>query len=979
MDLTLNAESFAYFSNARVLTTMYRNADNPTPTVTQNFNKVFNTLDVTSPVFIPRPLSDNYLDYKRNLPIYKHKDDFLKLLLKQQVVMVAAENSTQKSTQIPQFILDDACERKRRCRIICTQPNQLSTFYLSSRVAEERGEYLGSAVGNQIKMRFQYGLSSGLIYCTNDIIVNTLMHHNKGYMCNITHIIIDDVHEHDAYCDLLLVFLKEFLKTNKKLKVVLMTTQANVGQFFSYFDNCTVYPIEEITTNINQFFLDDVLKMFYTGVAIRDDSLFETIMHNCMTLQQDQHFEMLLNLIYANNEYANKQSVNGLTPLIVASITGKYKLVRLLISLGAKLDGSKGYYNNNNIDVPLIRKIIIHVHKYTNGATLVFLPNYEDLLTTKESLLLSLPMDVDQYEIVLMYDTMDPRSCKRALEPCIDKHKIILATSAVQGNVLIPNVSYVIDTGRVEVSNGATTNNTWISQETALDRAKKADKTCFHLYTKEFYQSMRKDESTKMPQSPLHGFCLRTKVLSKPGTSINDFFKLLPKPPPATDVDNAVEDLVILGALNVGYELTVLGSVLSQLSMEPRLGKILIYSVIFKCLDPILTIVASLCYKNPIILPQNVDVNPLRGYYGAFLSDHLVLLRVYQDWQKFKIRGELLAQLRGTGFVNLQITGKTRELNENSDRWPIVKAVLTAGCDSNIYFIEDKEKVSFSKSSVLGDSSYDCSRLCVIHEDAMKEETGLYVQFGTVVTPLTVALMYDPTHINNLNPSKFNLKLFVSVLKELINKKIDNPSYEFNKTEMEFFAIAQDAVCMEDYRYKLPQPNGVGVMPRLFLNVRAKSTQQQLYELYGKHGISVDHNDNASAPPPQNLNTLQRTVFFIIKSPNYKCFYNGVTAKTWIFGQTMKKKLFVNTVQNNMVKLFFSVSESNHFQGVAELVTNNDNTFHLSWISIKMVSFEEIRMNNLKNIYDDDRLVCEGDDGQEIEYETGLQLLNMFL
>ncbi|KAL6529202.1 hypothetical protein OROGR_014825 [Orobanche gracilis] len=71
----------------------------------------------------------------------------------------------------------------------------------------------------------------------------------------------------------------------------------------------------------------------------------------------------------------------------------------------------------------------------------------------------------------------------------------------------------------------------------------------------------------------------------------------------AKQVQNAIEYLKIIGALDENENLTILGGYLTMLPMDPKLGKMLLLGVIFNCLDPILSIVAGLSVRDPFLSP----------------------------------------------------------------------------------------------------------------------------------------------------------------------------------------------------------------------------------------------------------------------------------------------------------------------------------------------------------------------------------------
>lgn len=190
-----------------------------------------------------------------------------------------------------------------------------------------------------------------------------------------------------------------------------------------------------------------------------------------------------------------------------------------------------------------------------------------------------------------------------------------------------------------------------------------------------------------------------------------------------------------------------------DLPVEPRLGKMLMYGCVLKCLDPILTIVCCLAYKDPFILPaeprQKRELHLVRQKFAAgSFSDHMVLLRAFQvcvsilhnflfkeprsyiwwcyfvisqAWQQARgsgwektfceknfisaatmemvtgTRAQLLAQLRASGFVRSRPPGDIRDLNSNSENWAVVKAALCAGLYPNLARVDREQAVLRTK------------------------------------------------------------------------------------------------------------------------------------------------------------------------------------------------------------------------------------------------------------------------------------------
>lgn len=91
---------------------------------------------------------------RERLPSFAKREEILKLLENNQVVLISGETGCGKTTQVAQFILDSYITQGKGslCRIVCTQPRRISAVSVATRVAEERVEPLGLSVGYQIRL-----------------------------------------------------------------------------------------------------------------------------------------------------------------------------------------------------------------------------------------------------------------------------------------------------------------------------------------------------------------------------------------------------------------------------------------------------------------------------------------------------------------------------------------------------------------------------------------------------------------------------------------------------------------------------------------------------------------------------------------------------------------------------------------------------------------------------------------------------------
>lgn len=108
-----------------------------------------------------------------------------------QVTVIQGSTGSGKSTQVPQFILEQHASTKRHCNIICTQPRRIAAKSVAKFVASTRSWELGSLVGYQIGMDRNISEKTRLTFVTTGVLLEKLV--NQRNMNQYTHIILDEV------------------------------------------------------------------------------------------------------------------------------------------------------------------------------------------------------------------------------------------------------------------------------------------------------------------------------------------------------------------------------------------------------------------------------------------------------------------------------------------------------------------------------------------------------------------------------------------------------------------------------------------------------------------------------------------------------------------------------------------------------------------------------------------------------------------
>lgn len=134
-----------------------------------------------------------------NLPVFEFRTSILSAIDQHQVTIICGETGCGKSTQIPSFILEHQLSRGIPCKVYCTEPRRISAISLAQRVSEELGEGprdLGttrSIVGYAIRLETKVSSQTRLVYATVGVVLRML--ESSGKLDEITHLIIDEVHE----------------------------------------------------------------------------------------------------------------------------------------------------------------------------------------------------------------------------------------------------------------------------------------------------------------------------------------------------------------------------------------------------------------------------------------------------------------------------------------------------------------------------------------------------------------------------------------------------------------------------------------------------------------------------------------------------------------------------------------------------------------------------------------------------------------
>lgn len=182
-----------------------------------------------------------------DLPITERRHELLDVIRDHQVVVVAGETGSGKSTQLPKLCLE--LGRGQKGLIGHTQPRRIAARSIAERVAEELGSQLGDLVGYTVRFTDQVGDATRVKIMTDGILLNET--HRDRLLSKYDTIIIDEAHERSLNIDFLLGYLKTVLPKRPDLKLIITSATIDTDRFSAHFDAAPVvevsgrtYPVE---------------------------------------------------------------------------------------------------------------------------------------------------------------------------------------------------------------------------------------------------------------------------------------------------------------------------------------------------------------------------------------------------------------------------------------------------------------------------------------------------------------------------------------------------------------------------------------------------------------------------------------------------------------------------------------------------------------------------------------------------------------
>lgn len=198
-------------------------------------------------VLLRKSAVKNAIEFATDLPVSQRKEEIQRLIAENQVVVIAGETGSGKTTQLPKMCLQLGLGEKGL--IGHTQPRRIAARSVAARIAEELKTELGGLVGYKVRFNDQISEQSQIKLMTDGILLAEIQ--SDPFLNQYTCLIIDEAHERSLNNDFILGYLKKLLPRRPDLKLIITSATIDVERFSQHFNHAPIievsgrtYPVE---------------------------------------------------------------------------------------------------------------------------------------------------------------------------------------------------------------------------------------------------------------------------------------------------------------------------------------------------------------------------------------------------------------------------------------------------------------------------------------------------------------------------------------------------------------------------------------------------------------------------------------------------------------------------------------------------------------------------------------------------------------
>ena len=622
---------------------------------------------------------------RKGLPIWPHADDIRQGLRAKDVTLLVGETGSGKSTQVPQFLIDEPWCRPQSIRlaesgtsvkfnvggcIAISEPRRVAAITLARRVAEEMGTPLGSSspaskVGYSVRFDNSTSPSTRIKFLTEGMLLQEML--RDPWLRQYSAVIVDEVHERGSNVDLVMGFLRNMVFGGKEgrggipLKVAIMSATADMEGLLKFFEDGFVSSKSAESVEIeDKGHLGDFLTIHdqeedeseWSGISSLSDS------QSVVTRRKiKDHLDLKHNGHHSNGEANNmpstdilgERAVESLASIHIASgrsshvstchIEGRQYPVKIIYSPEPVQD---------YVDAAVRTIFQIHYKEPLPGDILVFLTGQETVESLEklvEEYALGMSAELPKLLALPLFAALPQASQERVFRPAPSKtRKVILATNIAETSVTVSGVRFVVDCGKSKIKQFRSRLGLDsllvkpISKSAAIQRKGRAGREapgqCYRLYTEQDYLALPKSNTPEILRCDLS-----QAILTMKARGVDDVtkFPFLDRPPREA-LEKALMQLLQLGALKNDGSISEVGLRIAKLPLNASLGRVLLAAAEAEmdCLLEAIDIISCLSVEN-IFLNLNSEEDKEKAEIARRAlfrreGDHLTLLMTVQAY-----------------------------------------------------------------------------------------------------------------------------------------------------------------------------------------------------------------------------------------------------------------------------------------------------------------------------------------------------------
>ena len=588
------------------------------------------------------------ITYPPDLPVSQRRDDIAAAIRDNQVVIVAGETGSGKTTQLPKILL--ALGRER---IAHTQPRRIAARTIAERVAEELGSELGGLVGYKVRFTDQVGKNTRVTLMTDGILLAALRGDRE--LKNYDAIIIDEAHERSLTIDFLLGYLKQLLPRRPELKLIITSATIDPESFAKHFAAADGSPAPIIEVSGRTFPVEVRYRPLVPDGADTD------------------------NLTDPDDDESDGPSTPGEAIDMIEGI------IAAVDELGREGDGDVlVFFSGENEIRDAADALTGHLARQgPRSAGTEVLPLYGRLSAAEQH-----------------------RVFERA--PAGIRRRIVLATNVAETSLTVPGIRYVVDTGTARISRYSARAKVQrlpiepISQASANQRSGRSGRTsdgiAIRLYSQLDYEKRPEYTDPEILRTNLAAVILQMISL---GLGDIEQFPFL-QPPDKRGIADGLDLLLELGAVDKkdgAHRITRIGREIAQLPLDPRYARMVVEAQKLGVAREVIAIVAGLSIQDPRERPveKRERADQLHNRFRDPTSDFISLLNLWNHLQRRQkelsgnqfrkeVRSEFLNYLRIREWADVerqirrQVKGagkKPADGEQGADATAIHKAILS--------------------------------------------------------------------------------------------------------------------------------------------------------------------------------------------------------------------------------------------------------------------------------------------------------------